>query len=347
MVDGEYVDNFSTPMDEPVTVEISAQHNNPYTSSTRKIVLTLLENPTDDGENPAIFTETEAPNSRTATATIDWTPNRDDRGIYTFVFEADGPTGKTTRDLKIRVKSAGSTRTYTLEETEVESDEPVMKECEYSDNNTKSVLYLCLLGIIDAPNNSRNYVGELKNNRFFGDQLISRADFFKIVVNTIYPESDIEKVARMILDNNIWSFPEVDPIAWFAKYIALGKINGLIHGYPDGSFIPWQPVELSESFKMIVNTAASQNEKIKQDYNEVLSGLPENSSWFAGYDELINAYGGFVTPDDVDPGITLSKHMTRQHGADLMYTIIMNAGIQPESKLSELKEELLDIVATE
>jgi hypothetical protein len=99
-------------------------------------------------------------------------------------------------------------------------------------------------------------------------------------------------------------------------------------------------VERSEAFKILIKVAAASNEKIREDLKLIENALPENAPWFAAYDALINRYEGFSTPKDIDPGITLSQRIIRQEGADIVFKVIEHAGLQPQSRISSLKERL-------
>ncbi|MDF2379436.1 MAG: S-layer homology domain-containing protein [Candidatus Gracilibacteria bacterium] len=219
-----------------------------------------------------------------------------------------------------------------------------IKSCQFRDNKTESVVMLCVLGVINGPTSTRNFSGEKKNQKYFGREKITRAAFTKMMVNITYQPSKIERVAKLILENNVFAFPDVDPITWFAQFIAIAKINNQVHGYSNGDFIPWNNIERSEAFKILINTAARDNSKIRSDL-DLAKNENDRGPWFAAFDQVVNMYGGFKTAKSVNPGITLSKKMSRQEAADVIYTTIRNAGIDAKSQLAQLKQALAQIDA--
>ena len=161
------------------------------------------------------------------------------------------------------------------------------------------------------------------------------------MVNVTYEPSTIERVAALIDKNDFFAFPDVEPIAWFARFITVAKLDDHVHGYPDlGLYIPWNNIEISEAAKILFNTARHDNQKIKNDLEQASKDVGE-SPWFMKFAALTYKYGGF-TPDltKEDPGIIYSRELTRQQAADMIYTTIQNAGIETKSHVSAYKENL-------
>jgi hypothetical protein len=103
-------------------------------------------------------------------------------------------------------------------------------------------------------------------------------------------------------------------------------------------FIPWNMIEISEATKILFNTAAHDNSKIKKDLEK--AGKDVEDPWFMKFALLAYAYGGYTPKLTQDPGVIYSKTLTRQQAADIIYTTILNAGIETKGKLSELKQQL-------
>ena len=163
------------------------------------------------------------------------------------------------------------------------------------------------------------------------------------MINITYEKSDIQKVADLIMKNSFYAFPDVEPNAWFSPYISIGKIDDHIHGYPEtGEYIPWNEIEISEAVKILLNTARHDNRKVSEDLAAAEKDVG-NDPWFMKYALLCYAYGGFTPVMDKDPGLIYSRKLSRQEAADIIFTTILNAGVQAKSKLSALKSDIAQI----
>ena len=77
---------------------------------------------------------------------------------------------------------------------------------------------------------------------FQSDRTVNRAEFLKIVLAA--DGTDVESA----LDAT--GFRDVNEGAWYAPYIRYAKQQGIVQGYPDGSFKPEQAVNFAEALKM-------------------------------------------------------------------------------------------------
>ena len=78
---------------------------------------------------------------------------------------------------------------------------------------------------------------------FKPDRGINRAEFLKIIL-----ESD--STVSVALATEPTGFSDVNEGEWYAPYIRYAKDNGIIEGYPDGTFRPGQAVNFAEALKM-------------------------------------------------------------------------------------------------
>ncbi|MGE3340859.1 MAG: collagen binding domain-containing protein [Candidatus Altimarinota bacterium] len=312
------------------------------------VILSMMVDPSGNKESKASFTVLNQEAS-SVTGTLTWTPTSESIGTNTFVFHATNNYEEVEEALPITVVGNGSVggggsgggSTGGTNNGGAEDLETRFQQCIYNDNKTESVIYLCLLGIIDPPSESSDYDGNSKGRNFFGDQPIDRAAFTKIMVNITYEESAIERIAKLILDNNFFPFPDVEPIAWFAKFISVAALDKHVDGYPhNGLFVPWNNIEISEAAKILFNTASHDNAKIGKDLEKAMKDVGKEP-WFMRYALLAYAYGGYTPKVDKDMGLIYSQKLTRQQAADMIYTTILNAGIEPKGKLSQLKQQLL------
>ncbi len=75
---------------------------------------------------------------------------------------------------------------------------------------------------------------------------VNRAEFTKIIIEATLGENPITSASDC--------FPDVSGSDWFASYVCYAKNNGVIAGYPDGTFKPANTINLAEASKILVNT---------------------------------------------------------------------------------------------
>lgn len=116
---------------------------------------------------------------------------------------------------------------------------------------------------------------------FRPDAVLNRAELVKIIIETVYSAEEIDACLSQNIQPS-WTyvhFPDVLVSDWFAKYVCMARANGIVQGYPDGSFRPSQEVNRAEALK-IVFEALSQNVNVSQSLS--FSDVP-TGSWFRSY----------------------------------------------------------------
>ena len=105
---------------------------------------------------------------------------------------------------------------------------------------------------------------------------------------------------------------------WFTPYLAAAKDNNIIEGYADGSFLPYENINLVESLKIFLE---SYDDLDYSDTEEYLVNDTPLSEWFTKYTSyaikhnLVNIYSSnTITPD---------QEMTRGYMAEIIYRKIM------------------------
>ncbi len=95
-----------------------------------------------------------------------------------------------------------------------------------------------------------------QDGTFKPNNLINRAEFLKILVETQFSRDTIDNcITNKISSNEKYIyFSDVPRDAWFAKYVCIAKSENIIKGYTDGTFRPGQNVSYGEALKMAVNT---------------------------------------------------------------------------------------------
>ncbi|MFC1647673.1 S-layer homology domain-containing protein [Patescibacteria group bacterium] len=86
-----------------------------------------------------------------------------------------------------------------------------------------------------------------KDGTFLPDAQINRVEFTKVIIVTEYSQAEIDGC-------NSVSFPDVGDGAWYAPYVCIAEMNGIVNGYPDGTYKPPNLINFAEAAKIIVNT---------------------------------------------------------------------------------------------
>lgn len=122
---------------------------------------------------------------------------------------------------------------------------------------------------------------------FKPDDPVNRVEYLKVVLESAYDE------IPAVSDN--CGFDDVEAGAWYTKYICKGVEEGIVNGYPDGTFRPTDQVSFVEAAKISA---------LGYDYE-----LPEFSGddpWYMPYVSF--ASDGLLIPPDVDD---LDKKLSR------------------------------------
>jgi len=120
---------------------------------------------------------------------------------------------------------------------------------------------------------------------------VNRAEFMKIVLGA----QQGEDVAGS------HCFPDVGE-EWFAKYVCHGKDNGIVGGYPDGTFKPSQQISFVEGAKIIANA--------------FLLPTTEDTPWYKPYVATLEP------AQAIPPSISsFEKKLTRGEMAEIIYRL--------------------------
>ena len=80
------------------------------------------------------------------------------------------------------------------------------------------------------------------------NQTINRAEFTKIIVGATRDASNIDSCNWESMGQNLSDIPSN---AWFTKYVCVARMDGIIAGYPDGTFGPSKPINFVEAAKIL------------------------------------------------------------------------------------------------
>ena len=161
---------------------------------------------------------------------------------------------------------------------------------------------------------SEGIVDGYDDGTYLPDALVNRAEFTKIIVNSVFTETRIENCN---MPKNV--FPDFDHEEWFTPYVCVAYDEEVIGGYPDGSFQPANMINFVEAAKIVVEGF---------DYE-----ITESDVWYEPYLEILETYN--AVPEAI--GDDLEHEMTRGEIAHIIYVLL-------ESQVFEVHEITTDAV---
>lgn len=138
-----------------------------------------------------------------------------------------------------------------------------------------------------------NIVNGYSDGTFRPDNLITRAEFTKIIVNALYDEDEIE-------DCNDEVFDDVDNDNKFFEYICLAEEKDIVSGYSDDRFRPDEYITLGEASKILA---------------EAYNFLSDRNDLRVYAEELIERR---AIPEELR---ALNEYVTRGQMAEMVYRI--------------------------
>lgn len=93
---------------------------------------------------------------------------------------------------------------------------------------------------------SKGVVEGYPDGTYQPDKLISRYEFTKIIIGATFSKADIDACVSS-------PFGDVPTGQWFTPYVCVAQKNGVVGGYPDGTFQGTNQINLVEASKIIVN----------------------------------------------------------------------------------------------
>ncbi len=188
--------------------------------------------------------------------------------------------------------SGGTCGTYSNEISVNLVNSKIDSSCEENDGfkdvlekhqNYDAILYLKEEGVIEG----------YSDGTFRPDKRINRAEFLKIAM---------EGSGRDLGGKNCFSDVAEQ---WFAQYVCSAKNQGIIDGYPDGTFKPSNDINFVEASKIIANTL---HLNINDSYKD---------NWYHQFVKALEAK--FAIPSSVD---SFGKNITRGEMSEIIYRIV-------------------------
>jgi hypothetical protein len=132
---------------------------------------------------------------------------------------------------------------------------------------------------------------------------VSRAEFAKMAV---------EAAGLTLIDPATPSFNDVPKSHWAYKYIETAKANGIIEGYPDGSFRPNNNITRAEIAAVIVRAAGLSIDTSGTAFTDV-----PDTHW--AYDEIMTAKNNGIVSGYPDGTFRPDNSATRAEAAQMVY----------------------------
>lgn len=146
---------------------------------------------------------------------------------------------------------------------------------------------------------------------------VNRAESLKMltVASGLFQESDIAEIEKQ----DTRPFTDTPSGAWYTNYIFAAKENGIVNGYPDGSFKPVRTITLAESLKIFFESLEDLEYPVISEYLYNDTPLEE---WFTTY----TAYAGSKGIINVYATNTVNPHqdMTRGYLAEVIYRQLLS-----------------------
>ncbi len=140
---------------------------------------------------------------------------------------------------------------------------------------------------------NKGVVAGYDDGTFKPKNTINRAEFMKIVMG-----------ASVRSTSGTHCFSDVTD-EWFAPFVCAGKDQGVVNGYPDGSFRPADPINVAEALKIVlqafqINTPAAE----------------ANEAWYKPFVDYANKNNLYLRTFDAE-----DKQITREDMAELVYRL--------------------------
>ena len=160
------------------------------------------------------------------------------------------------------------------------------------------------------------------DGKFHPEQRITRAEMLHLMVNPFFLQGEQRNdCIQQHGGSGAYLFADVPVDSWFAADACTAKVRGLIHGYPDGTFRPGQPVTFVEAAKMI---AAVFSLQVRKDSSS-------DAHWYTAY---VQTLGGLYAIPSTIRG--LARPVTRGEVAEMLYRMKLDIKTRPYKTWQEL-----------
>lgn len=164
---------------------------------------------------------------------------------------------------------------------------------------------------------ANNIVGGYPDGTYKPDAEINRAEFLKIVVSARFSKENIQACQQSYVkaQKPFIDLSDVPTTEWYAPYVCVAKLQGIVKGYPDGTMKPGQNISFVEAAKIIA----------------VSSGLPAEINsvdgiWYKPYVKFLEELKAI--PVSIT---TFDKKITRGEMAEMIYRQKSNNKTKPST----------------
>lgn len=143
----------------------------------------------------------------------------------------------------------------------------------------------------------RGIISGYSDGTFRPDLPVNRAEIIKLILKARNNNAPIPDILYQ------GTFSDVPRNEWYVPYLTYGLQQGIISGYPDGTFKAGYLVNTAEFLKMIT-VAFGLREQMNYTYQDVAA-----QSWYARYAGIASAYNLF--PERPVPFLQPERYLTR------------------------------------
>jgi len=159
-------------------------------------------------------------------------------------------------------------------------------------------------------------------------QTITRAEFTKMLLLSKYASWSIKEKPSERAQWSRFLFPDVSPSDWFDDYVYFAEKEGIIGGYPDGTFGPYKNVNFAEASK-IISFLHFPEEFMRDEYQN-------GEHWYSGYFRLLEEKDISLHPP--------THNITRGEMATILFSIYGNKDDTFPENETERADELENIL---
>jgi uncharacterized secreted protein with C-terminal beta-propeller domain len=167
---------------------------------------------------------------------------------------------------------------------------------------------------------SEQVIEGYQDGTFKPNNRINRAEFTKIIIASLYTQQEIDNCLAV---TNL-SYPDVPQDSWFAPYVCVASQNGIVSGYPDGTFRPADNINFAEASKII-----------SESFDTNSSTLTESDEWYSNYVASLQAASAI--PSTID---SVEIQITRGDMSEMIYRLDAEVTSKPTQTLSNLTSQL-------
>jgi hypothetical protein len=196
-----------------------------------------------------------------------------------------------------------TTFTLSLLITPITKVDASFKDVSSSHSNLDAINYVQSEGIVNG----------YSDGTYKPDQTINRAEFTKIIIGSKYSTDEI----YACIPNEVFSDIAPFEVPWIYQYSCMARNEGIINGYEDGTFKPFQKISFIEAAKIISNTFGYET--------------AQDNVWYRPFVEKLATEKAIPTSID-----SFHKNITRGEMAEMVYRLMANVTDKDTRNYEEL-----------